>query len=1059
VVVGTPIAGRNRRETEGLIGFFVNTLALRARLAADPTWSGLLGQVREETLGAYDHQELPFERLVEELGVERSLAHTPVFQAMFTLNLFGGKRGEELELGELGLEPFGAGGSVAKFDLDLVFSDGGEALGGGLLYRRALFEAATVARMAGHLEALLQSMADDPDRRLAEVSLLSADERAQVLEAWNPAAVEVPQGSVYELFVEQAARTPDAVAIVSHGEALTYAGLERRAERLARLLRREGAGPERVVGIFVEHSADAVVALLATLRAGGCCLLLDPEHPRARVASLLEDAGVGLVVAQPHLRGRLPAGSAELRVVEPDGEGAAGEEEPRPLPRVAPESAAYLVYTSGSTGRPKGVLVPHTAAATHLREIGRAYGLTPADRVLVFAAQSFDPFLEQSLAPLLAGASVSLRDPVVWTPAEFAEQVGSRGVTVANVAPAYWAQLVRERPAVGALKQALRLMVVGGEALAPAAVRAWEEGGEGGARLLNAYGPTEAVVTATVYEATAGGGGSWGGSVPIGRAVGGHVAYVLDARGEPVPVGAPGELHLGGPALARGYLGRPDLTAERFVPHPFSGEEGARLYRTGDRARWLATGELEYLGRMDVQVKVRGIRIEPGEIEAVLLEHPGVGEAVVAVREDVPGDRRLAAYVVPREGAELSAAELRASLGERLPEYLVPSAFVVLEQLPLTPGGKVDRRALPRPQSTALERAQAYEAPRDGLEETITALFEEVLGVTGVGLHDNFFELGGQSLLAVQIMSKLKKATGVRLPVAALFKAPTVERLAGEVRGGGGGEMPLLFPLRFKGSRPPLFLVHPGGGNLIGYSGLVKQLHEDQPVYGLRSRGLEQGEKPNWTFEEMARDYLASIREVRPSGPYRLGGWSMGGVIAFEMARQLEAAGEEVESLVLIDSQVPWLNKRKTSTPGSERIVQAFAQDLGLPAGLLPAPGPEDRESGELEYLRRMLEKARAKGMLPKDLDLARMQHLYGIFRINLVALLEYRPESYGGHITLLRARKRRLMDRLFGKRAYGWERVVRGGIEVRTVPGTHSSMLSKPHVETVAREVERAIG
>ncbi|MET0398368.1 MAG: amino acid adenylation domain-containing protein, partial [Longimicrobiaceae bacterium] len=585
VVVGTPIAGRNRKETEGLIGFFVNTLALRARLTADPTWTELLGQVREETLGAYDHQDLPFERLVEELGVERSLTHSPVFQAIFTLNHVGGRGGQgaqgaqggdRLELGGLGLEPFGGGETAAKFDLDLVVGDGGEGLGGGLLYRRTLFEAATIARMVGHLETLLRSMADDPSRRLAEVSLLSDDERAQVLEAWNPAAPELPAGSVHELFAQQAALTPDAVAIASRGEPLTYAALRRRAGRLARRLRREGAGPERVVGIFMEHSADVVVALLGTLEAGGCCLLLDPEHPQARVAALLEDAGVRLVVAQPHLRDRLPAGSAELRVVELDGTDtdSGGEE----LPRVAPESAAYLVYTSGSTGRPKGVLVSHAAAATHLREIGRAYGLTAADRVLVFAAQSFDPFLEQALAPLLAGASVTLRDPVVWTPAEFVEQVQGRGVTVANVAPAYWMQLVRERVTVAALKQALRLMVVGGEALAPPTVRAWDESGEGAGRLLNAYGPTEAVVTATLYETTVEDWGAWGGSVPIGRAVPGRRTYVLDGRGEPVPVGVPGELCLGGTALARGYLGQAEQTAARFVPDALGGEAGARLY-------------------------------------------------------------------------------------------------------------------------------------------------------------------------------------------------------------------------------------------------------------------------------------------------------------------------------------------------------------------------------------------------------------------------------------------------------------------------------------------------
>ncbi|MET0400641.1 MAG: amino acid adenylation domain-containing protein, partial [Longimicrobiaceae bacterium] len=785
--MGSPIAGRTRAETEGLIGFFVNMLALRADLDGDPTWRELLGRTRETALGAYARQELPFERLVEELGAERSLTHSPVFQVTFALNR-AAAAAEGLRLGEVEQAPFGAGAGAAKFELELALADTGDGLAGELIYRTALFEAATAGRMAGHLEALLQSMADDPGRRPAEVSLLSGAERTQVLEGWNGPDVEIPQGSVYDLFAEQAARTPGAVAVVSRDEALTYAGLERRAGRLAHVLRRHGAGPERVVGIFMEHSADVVAALLGTFRAGGCCLLLDPEHPRARIASLLEDAGVELVLAQAHLRGRLPSG-ANLRVVEPDGEGTDGSEALPPLPCIAPESAAYLVYTSGSTGRPKGVLVSHGAAAAHLREVGRTYGLSPADRVLVFAAQSFDPFLEQALAPLLAGASVALRDPVVWTPAEFAEQVGSRGVTVANVPPMYWGQLVSERATVAALKQALRLMIVGGEALAPPTVRAWEEGGEGAARLLNAYGPTEAVVTATVYEAT--GGGTWGGSVPIGRAVAGRKTYVLDPRGEPVPVGVPGELYLGGRVLARGYLGLAEQTASRFVPDALGGESGARLYATGDRARWLASGELEYLGRLDAQVKVRGVRIEPGEVEAALRRHPAVRDAAVAVREDRPGQRMLVGYHVSGREQPPAAAELRAVLRAQLPPHPVPGAFVAMDRLPLTPSGKLDRRALPAPEP----ETAAYVAPRTAAEEVLAGIWADVLGVDRVGVEAGFFDLGGHSLLATQVVSRARHAFGVEVPLRTLFEAPTVAELAGRIEALRGTVAPPAPPI------------------------------------------------------------------------------------------------------------------------------------------------------------------------------------------------------------------------------------------------------------------------
>ncbi|MET0396317.1 MAG: non-ribosomal peptide synthase/polyketide synthase, partial [Longimicrobiaceae bacterium] len=878
VVVGTPVAGRTRRETEGLIGFFVNMLPLRADLSGAPTWSALLGRVRAAALGAYEHQELPFERLVEELSVERSLAHAPLFQVVFGLDRAGAGDGRP-RLGDVELESFGEGAVVAKFDLDLAMGDDGEELGGALVYREALFEAATIARMAGQLEVLLRSMAADPGRRPAEVSLLAGPERAQVLDAWNPAAADEPPAVLHERFAEQAALTPDAVAVAARGEALTYAALRRRAGRLARLLRREGAGPERVVGIFMEHSTDVVVALLGTLEAGGCCLLLDPDHPPARVASLLEDAGVELVVTQPHLRGRLPSGSAELRVVEPDGECADGEDEI--LPPVAPSSAAYLVYTSGSTGRPKGVVVPHGAAAAHFREIARTYGLSPADRVLVFAAQGFDPFYEQVLAPLLAGASVAPREPAVWTPAEFAERVEALGVTVANVPPAYWGQLVREPAAAAALKRALRLVIVGGDALAPATVRAWAEGETGAARLLNAYGPTEAVVTATVFDATD--AGAWTGSVPIGRAVGGRRTYVLDGRGEPEPVGVPGELCVGGTALARGYLGRPDRTAERFVPDPYSGAAGARMYRTGDRARWLGTGELEFLGRMDAQVKVRGIRVEPGEVEAALLEHPGVGEAAVAVREGaptgVPGEPRLVAYLVRRGDVEPTGAELRAHLQERLPRALVPAAFVVLERLPLTPGGKLDRRALPAPEPGG-GTAHAYVPPRTVAEELLAGIWAEVLKTERVGTGENFFELGGHSLLAAQVVSRVRQAFGVELPLRALFEAPTVAELAARIealRAGGAAAAPPLERVPREGPLPVSFAQQ--------RLWLVNRLDPDSPAYNmayaLRLRGPLDPAALRAAMDALARRHEAlrtvfaetdgaPVQVVRPAAPIPL---------------------------------------------------------------------------------------------------------------------------------------------------------------------------------------------
>ncbi len=1043
VVVGSAVAGRNRGETEGLIGFFVNVLALRADLSGDPTWAELLGRTRETALGAYDHQELPFEKLVEELSVERSLTHSPVFQTNFTLDV--SRAGDErLELGDLGLEPFGSGARAAKFDLDLLFDDGGEALAGTIVYRPALFDAATVGRMAAHLEVLLEAMAAGPRRRTSELSLLTGAERAQLLEEWNATAAALPRACFHETFAEQAARTPEAPAVDSGAGALTYGGLEHAANRLANHLRRRGVGPETRVAVCLERGAELAIALLGVLKAGGAYVPLDPAYPAARLAFVLADSGASLLLTRLPLLDRLPAHAGRTVCLDADGARIAAESPLAPDAGVLPENLAYVIYTSGSTGTPKGVLVPHLGLAGVARAQARVVGVGAGDRLLQFASPGFDASVSEMTMALASGGTLvaGTRETLAPGP-DLLRFLREAEVSAAILPPAALAVMGPEE------LPALRTLMAAGEACPARVVERWAPG----RRFFNLYGPTEATICATAAACAPG-----GGRPPIGRPLANTTAYVLDARGEPVPVGVPGELYVGGVGVARGYGGRPELTAERFLPDRF-GEAGARLYRTGDRVRWLASGELEFLGRMDAQVKVRGYRIEPGEVESVLRGQPGVADAVVVVREDVPGDRRIVAYLVPRDGAEPSPVELRGRLAERLPEYMLPGRFVTLERIPLTPNGKLDRRALPRPEASGSGRAGARPAPRDGLEATLVHIFEKVLGATGVGLQDSFFELGGHSLLAVQLMSELHEAAGVLLPVTTLFRAPTVEGLAGEVRLGGAREAPVLVPLRAEGSRTPLFLVHPGGGNLLAYAALVRRLGREQPVWGVRSRGIEEGEVPNFTVEEMARDYLARIREKRPSGAYRLGGWSMGGVIAFEMARQLEAAGEEVEKLLLIDSQVPSLHVPGRSLPGDElAMVRLFAHDLGLGDGPLPPLDPQAVDGGEAAYLRQLLQAGRAAGRLPGSFDVALLQRLYGVFRINLKALHEYRPESYGGSVTLLRAGRGGLAGKLFGKEAMGWGRVVRGGVEARVVPGTHFSMVREPGVEALARELERAL-
>jgi amino acid adenylation domain-containing protein len=719
--------------------------------------------VRATALGAYAHQELPFERLVEELVTERSLTHSPVFQVAFTLERTGGLDG--LSLGELGVDGFGGEEGASKFDLDLAFVEQGEQLAGGITYRVALFEPDTIARMAEHLQALLEAMAADPGARLSEVSLLRGAERARVLEEWNDTAAPLPGAFIHEMSAARAASMPGAPAVRAGGETVGRAELERRSNRLAHLLRRRGVGPETRVGMCMERGPEMVVALLGILKAGGVYVPLDPAYPRDRLAFMLADSGASVLLAPEHLHEGLPTFAGARVRLGVDGETSGADDAP-PASGLSPDNAAWVIYTSGSTGRPKGVVATHAGAANLLAHAVETIGAGPGSNVFQTASTTFDASLLDVFAALLSGATLHVADR---------ETI---------LAPERLAALLREREidVWDADFPALRTLCVGGDRCSAETAARWSRG----RRMLNMYGPTETTIYTTWHEIAPGAAGA----PPIGRPVANARAYVLDASGEPVPVGVPGELHVGGAVVARGYLGLPGLTAERFVPDPF-GAAGGRLYRTGDRARWRPDGELEFLGRTDGQVKIRGFRIEPGEIEAVLREQPGVREAVVVVREDAPGRRRLVAYVVPGEGETPSTAELRARLGARLPEYMVPAAFVTLEKLPLGVSGKTDRAALPAPKWGA---EGAYVAPRTPTEELLCRILASVLGIERVGVEDGFFALGGHSLMATQVVSRVREATGVEVPLRALFETPTVASLAERLetlRGSGASFAPI----------------------------------------------------------------------------------------------------------------------------------------------------------------------------------------------------------------------------------------------------------------------------
>ncbi|HEX5751790.1 MAG TPA: amino acid adenylation domain-containing protein, partial [Archangium sp.] len=758
ISVGTPIAGRNRAEVEGLIGFFVNTLVLRTRLGAGLTFRELLARVRQTTLEAYAHQDVPFEKLVEELRPERHLGRSPLFQVMLVLQ---GAPVAELELPGATSRVLELDSGTSKFDLALAFTETPRGLEGRLEYSTDLFEPDTLTRLIGHLRTVIDGVVTDPGQRLGALPLLTVEERHQLLEALNDTGRELTRETgAHRLFERQVERTPDAPAVSSGALTLTYRELDQRANRLARVLRARGVGPETVAGLCLNNSVELVVGILATLKAGGAWVPLDPSLPTERLAFMLEDTGAPLVLTERPLVERLGDSPRVVLLEALRDEEAAQPAGPLDVD-VDGDTLAYVIYTSGSTGRPKGTLLTHRGLCNTALAAAGAHGVKPHSRVLQFAAPGFDASVCEIFSTLLGGARLCLATRDEMMPGEPLRTVLERqAITHVTLTPSVLAQLAPEG------MPALETIISAGEACTPELVSRWKRPGR---TLLNAYGPTEVTVCATLRPDVSAQRPTIGFPWPNVQ------VYVLrDLR--PVPPGVPGELFVGGVGLARGYLGRPELTAERFVPHPFSDEPGARLYRTGDLVRFLPNGDLEYLGRADNQVKLRGFRIELGEIEAVLGRRPELQDVVVDVREETPGDKRLAAYVVARPGHEVHVGELRAFVKASLPDYMIPSAFVTLEALPLTPSGKVDRRALPAVAWSGTGEPPA--TPRTPIEEAVAGLWSQVLRQEQVGLHTSFFEQGGHSLLAAQVISRVRTAFQVELPLRALFEAPTVAGLA-----------------------------------------------------------------------------------------------------------------------------------------------------------------------------------------------------------------------------------------------------------------------------------------
>ncbi|MEU7086952.1 non-ribosomal peptide synthetase [Streptomyces achromogenes] len=1070
---GSVFSGRTRDELEPLVGFFANTLVLRTDVSGDPSFTDLVARVNTTVLGALEHQEVPFGTLVQELRPERDPSRNPLFQISFTLlteGIVGAFEFTGLTVEEL---PVRMGSS--RFDLAFQVTDRGEAgLAVWIEYATDLFDRDRMERLVAHFRSVLTEAVAEPATPVSAFEVLTAEERDLVLHGWNPRPAPAdPAGPalLHELVAAHAAERPAAPAMRFAGRELGYGRLDSTANRLAHVLRdRWQAGPDQIVGVLLDRGLDLPVAQLAVLKAGAAWLPIDPQYPADRIAHQLSDAGVRTVLTTRDLGHLLPA-EQERWYVDDETAHAELTRQPDSPPEtgVRPDHLAYVIYTSGSTGKPKGVLISHRAAVDFVVSVRDLFKITPDDRLLQFANPAFDVSVFDFYAALGSGACViGAPRAELLDPDALQRLMAEQRVTVADVPPAVL-RLLDAGPLTD-----LRVLFVGLEAFPAELVNRWSAPGR---EFHNGYGPTEATVACVDYLCPPEGLTS---APPIGRAMANHRAYVLDGTLRPVPVGVPGELYIAGTGLARGYLGRPDLTADRFLPDPFAALPGERMYRTGDVVRWRPDGNLEFLGRADRQVKIRGLRIELGEVEHALTSHPAVRQGVVTVQHAGSPRARLVGYAVAEPEAladgPLDGERVRQDLADGLPLHMVPSVVTVLEALPLTPNGKVDLKRLPQP-GDAEERAERT-PPATPTEEGLARIWTELLDVPGgVGVHDSFFALGGNSLNLVRLTTAIRQEYGVTLEVRRLYLAPTVRGIAslideqrarrdlspaggphaGQAAAVTGARSATLVeitpPGAGEGTRPAFFCVHPAGGAVVPYIPLARLLGPHQPFYGLESPGLD-GSAPPERLADYARLYVAAVREVQPTGPYHLGGWSVGGAIAAEMAAQLRDAGQEVGALLLFDTSLPGEGVTDPAAlPDEAELLRSFVHDLaGLREQPIPALDvahlrtlPPD---ARLDRVTDLLERA---GLVPEGVR-SELRARMRVFLATTRAVLLHPARPLDAPLTLLTAADE---DNVPVAR---WRDLATRDVEHLPVPGNHYTMLQHPRVEVLADAVRRVL-
>jgi amino acid adenylation domain-containing protein len=1073
ILVGAPISGRDLDElqfpvTADNLGSSLDAtqqrlrhrIVLRTDLSGNPSFLEILERVDRVVTAAHAHQYLPFDRLLEALEIERLPSYHPLFQVMLILDQHNTTGSDRLSRGAtsspaLAISPVSVDLHRHRFtptehpdrlDLALKLAQTSTGIAGYIEYRTDLFAPETIDRLVGHFEILLTGIILNPDRSIGELPLLTDRERQQLLVDWNDTKVEYPAQCVHQLFEAQVIRTPAAIAVICGTDQLTYTQLNLKSNQLAHHLGCLGVGTGALVGICVERSVEMIVGLLGVLKAGGAYVPIDPNYPADRIADLLDDSQVQVLLTQSRLLASLPPHSATAICLDTDWDTIAQQPISNLDRPVNFTDLAYVIYTSGSTGKPKGVKIQHQGFANYLNWCIQAYTVAQGSGAPVQSSISFDATITSIFSPLLVGQKVVLLPEQNEIEALVSLLESSTNFSLVKITPAHL-EILKYLLKPAAAQDRTRALIVGGEALLGNNLAFWRDYAPN-TRIINEYGPTETVVGCCVYEVTK--DTCLSAAIPIGRPIANTQLYVLDRLLQPVPIGVKGELYIGGDGVAQGYWRRADLTKERFIANPFSPDPQSRLYKTGDLARYLPDGNLDYLGRIDNQVKIRGFRIELGEIETVLSQHPDVERLAVVVNDDIPGNKRLIAYIVPQADRQPTLDSLRQFMAQKLPEHAVPAVFMTLAEFPLTPNGKVDRTALPAPESIRTEVAADLIAPRNHLELALTKIWEQVLAVESIGIGENFFELGGNSLIAVRLVAAIDRQWQRKIGLSTLLQHPTIAELAQLLhQAQTDTTWSSLVQIESHGSKSPLFCIHPVGGNILEYYPLAR-LNLDRPIYGLQALGLDGMQAPLSQVEAMAAHYINEIKTVQPNGPYFLVGYSFGGLIAFEIAHQLTSQGKQIGLLALLDNVSPSLPKVRPS------LVQVFGihlrnlQQLAMNERFTYI---KDRLIFRTMYANK--ENSEREFLLDSWAEPLPLEYL-AVLEANLQASQDYTGRIYAGNVTLFRSYIQPIDQALHLD--LGWSELIAGKLTIKDLPGHHSNILKEPQIQLLGRELKLAL-